>query len=106
MAPSVPKSGRWRNRVRHERWWQVTCHRREGIYVLDNRLPLRALFVPRTSWLPSLLAAWLMLVMASPITGTPHVDAAETNLKGVDVSHWNGRVNWSAARDDGVRFVI
>jgi len=73
---------------------------------LEERLPHRAWFVPRTSWLPALLAAWLMLVVASPIGGTPVIEAAETNLKGVDVSHWNGQVNWRAARDDGVRFVI
>lgn len=66
----------------------------------------RLRFTPRRSWLAAVLAAWLVVVVGSPLTGAPGAAASDGHLKGVDVSHWNGTIDWLAARDAGVKFVI
>lgn len=57
--------------------------------------------------LPIVLGAVVLLALAAPVSaGGQIAEARDGHLTGVDVSHWQGKVGWRAARDAGVRFVI
>lgn len=60
----------------------------------------------RMRWFAAVLAATLIVIFALPIGDGRGAQAAESHLTGVDVSHWNGTIDWRAARAAGVKFVI
>lgn len=52
------------------------------------------------------LAAATLLALA-PLTATARIaEARPGHLLGIDVSRWQGQVNWRAVKNDGVHFVI
>jgi GH25 family lysozyme M1 (1,4-beta-N-acetylmuramidase) len=53
----------------------------------------------------SFFAAISMALMAATPWATPAAGAA-AYIEGIDVSHWQGKPNWAAAKAAGVRFVI
>jgi GH25 family lysozyme M1 (1,4-beta-N-acetylmuramidase) len=52
--------------------------------------------------LPLWLAVLAMLLMSLPGA----MSAAPSRLPGIDVSHWQGNVDWAAVKADGIRFAF
>lgn len=52
------------------------------------------------------LAAWLGALLVVGVLAAPRARADGAYLPGVDVSHWQGEVDWAAVAGSGVRFAI
>lgn len=53
------------------------------------------------------LAALTLALAALAVVPGPQRAAAETtNIPGIDVSHWQGTIDWQAVADDGIRFAF
>lgn len=50
--------------------------------------------------------AAVALLAASPLSASALEPARAGHRIGIDVSHWQGKINWKRARADGVQFVI
>lgn len=71
---------------------------REGMRIRPNRLGVA---------LAPGLAAWLGALLVVGALASPRVARADqAYLPGVDVSHWQGEVDWTAVAGSGVRFAI
>jgi len=57
----------------------------------------------RSARAPVMLLAGLLLSLIVPLTPAA---AAEDHLPGIDVSHWQGQIDWAAVKADGVRFAV
>ncbi len=49
----------------------------------------------------ALAAAMMMIVSAAPVAA-----ADDEYLPGIDVSHWQGRIDWAAVKADGIQFAV
>src|SRR5688500_4344684 len=52
------------------------------------------------------LALLLVLVIGTTATGASLPYSRPGKLTGIDVSHWQGYIRWSAVKDAGVKFVF
>ena len=61
---------------------------------------------PRRRAVPLLLAVLASLVLSAALPWAQPAAAADTDLAGIDVSHWQGDIRWSDVVADGVGFAI
>lgn len=54
----------------------------------------------------SLLLVLLMFVCSFPVTPLQTAQAGNKVYKGLDISHWNGTIDWSKMKSKGVDFII
>ena len=65
---------------------------------------LRRLFLPALcAWFLSLL---FMSVFAGSVSAKSNVDGGRIYMEGIDVSRWQGDIDWQSVKNDGIDFVM